>query len=260
MADDSNYRPIKRIRQACRNCRRKKARCSGEHPICAFCQRLSQQCEYSDDDGSERRPHETSGRRRDPNSEDSFTKDDFNHRLTAIESKLATMADAINGIATTLQKTQAFSAQQSVSSQESNSGHWNPSMTNGISPVTSPFARPPPMETQVAAADVYFRYCHNQPYSLFHEESFRSKLAAGEVPHHLLFAFLASSVRYSEDSYYEDKMGAISTYAMQSWKAMVLPWNGIESDAGISTVQTILLLAIIDYTGESPLKLLRSFR
>lgn len=107
------------------------------------------------------------------------------------------------------------------------------------------------METQLAAADVYFRYCHNQPYSLFHEESFRSKMAANEVPHHLLFAFLASAVRYSEDLYYEDKVGAISAYAMQSWKAMVLPWNGIKNDAGIATVQTILLLAIIDYTGKS---------
>ena len=34
------------------------------------------------------------------------------------------------------------------------------------------------------------------------------------------------------------------------WKAMVLPWNGIESDVGITIVQTILLLAIIDYTGK----------
>ena len=112
------------------------------------------------------------------------------------------------------------------------------------------FSRPPPMETILSAADVYFRYCHNQPYSLFHEESFRNRLAANEVPQHLLFAFLASAVRYSTDPYYEDKVGAISTYAKLSWKALVLPWNGIESDAGISTVQTILLLAIIDYTGK----------
>lgn len=69
------------------------------------------------------------------------------------------------------------------------------------------------------------------------------------MPQHLLFAFLASSVRYSEDPYYADKVGAISAYAVQAWKAMVMPWNGIETD--ISIVQTILLLAIIDYTGKS---------
>ena len=106
------------------------------------------------------------------------------------------------------------------------------------------------METIIGAADIYFRYCHNQPYSLFHEESFRNRLASNEVPQHLLFAFLASSVRYSEDPYYEDKVGAISTYSVQAWKAMVLPWNGVETGVGISIVQTILLLAIIDYTGK----------
>lgn len=74
------------------------------------------------------------------------------------------------------------------------------------------------------------------------------------MPQHLLFAFLASAVRYSSDPYYKDKVGAISTYAVQAWKAMVLPWNGIEKDdVGISIVQTILLLAIIDYTGMLPL-------
>lgn len=107
------------------------------------------------------------------------------------------------------------------------------------------------METIIGAADIYFRYCHNQPYSLFHEESFRNRLVSNEVPQHLLFAFLASSVRYSTDPYYEDKVSAISTYAVKAWKAMVLPWDGIGTDVGISIVQTILLLAIIDYTGMS---------
>ena len=115
----------------------------------------------------------------------------------------------------------------------------------------SSFTRPPPTETIIGAADIYFRYCHNQPYSLFHEENFRNRLALNEVPQHLLFAFLASAVRYSEDPYYEDKVGAISTYSIQAWKAIVMPWNGIETDVGITIVQTILLLAIIDYTGES---------
>ena len=101
----------------------------------------------------------------------------------------------------------------------------------------------------MSAADLYFRYCHNQPYSLFHETSFRNKLALGEVPTHLLFALLASTVRYSTEPYFEDKVAAVSTYAHQSWKAIVMPWNGIQSDAELSIVQTILLLAIIDYTG-----------
>ncbi|KAL8678770.1 MAG: hypothetical protein Q9186_004921 [Xanthomendoza sp. 1 TL-2023] len=131
---------------------------------------------------------------------------------------------------------------------ESGFGNWRPSSAVPEGPQQSPFSRPPSMETIIGAADIYFRYCHNQPYSLFHEENFRNRLVSNEVPQHLLFAFLASSVRYSTDPYYDDKVGAISTYAVKAWKAMVLPWDGIGTDVGISIVQTILLLAIIDYT------------
>ncbi|KAL3459429.1 hypothetical protein BJX64DRAFT_301280 [Aspergillus heterothallicus] len=40
-------RPMKRVRQACEPCRRKKSRCPGEKPVCSFCQRLGQQCAYT---------------------------------------------------------------------------------------------------------------------------------------------------------------------------------------------------------------------
>ncbi|KAE8361097.1 hypothetical protein BDV27DRAFT_167208 [Aspergillus caelatus] len=42
------YRPPKRARQACDPCRRKKSRCPGERPVCSYCDRLGQQCVYSD--------------------------------------------------------------------------------------------------------------------------------------------------------------------------------------------------------------------
>ena len=128
----------------------------------------------------------------------------------------------------------------------------NNMFTSGGGPLSqpSPYTKPPPIDIQLRAADVYFQYCHNQPYSLFHEQTFREKLTACQVPFHLLFAFLASVVRYSTDAYYGDKIDAIATYTRCSWKAIVMPWNGIEDDAGISIVQTMLLLAIIDYTGD----------
>ncbi|KAJ5129051.1 uncharacterized protein N7443_006168 [Penicillium atrosanguineum] len=37
---------LKRTRQACAPCRRKKARCPGEKPACSLCQRLGQHCAY----------------------------------------------------------------------------------------------------------------------------------------------------------------------------------------------------------------------
>ncbi|CEI63477.1 unnamed protein product [Fusarium venenatum] len=35
------------IRRACEPCRRKKSRCTGERPICSFCERLDLPCEYA---------------------------------------------------------------------------------------------------------------------------------------------------------------------------------------------------------------------
>ena len=101
------------------------------------------------------------------------------------------------------------------------------------------------------ATDDYFRFCHNQPYSLFHEDSFRPRLERNEIPTPLMFAILANIVRYSDDPYFSDKIEAVTTYSQQSWKGIVMPWNGLQSDAQLSVVQTILLLAIIDYTGMS---------
>ena len=118
-------------------------------------------------------------------------------------------------------------------------------------PQSEPYTDLPPLEVIRSAADLYFRYCHNQPYSLFHEATFREKIETGEVPRHLKFALLASTVRYSNDSSFENKIVAVSNYAQQSWKAIAMPWNGIQTDTELSIVQTILLLAIIDYAGMS---------
>ncbi|WKT53899.1 Zn(2)-C6 fungal-type DNA-binding domain [Fusarium oxysporum f. sp. vasinfectum] len=35
-----------RRRRACENCRRKKCRCTGEHPVCSYCRRLNLDCVY----------------------------------------------------------------------------------------------------------------------------------------------------------------------------------------------------------------------
>ncbi|KAK7223226.1 hypothetical protein V2G26_011229 [Clonostachys chloroleuca] len=36
----------RRTSRACVPCRRKKVKCPGEQPVCSFCQRLGQVCEY----------------------------------------------------------------------------------------------------------------------------------------------------------------------------------------------------------------------
>ncbi|KAJ5683559.1 hypothetical protein N7462_006724 [Penicillium macrosclerotiorum] len=48
---------LKRTRQACGPCRRKKARCPGEKPICSLCQRLGQHCTYGHQATANRAPN-----------------------------------------------------------------------------------------------------------------------------------------------------------------------------------------------------------
>ncbi|UNI18748.1 hypothetical protein JDV02_005004 [Purpureocillium takamizusanense] len=54
--NDSNtigaYRPIRRIRQACDACRRRKSKCSGERPVCSYCARFRKQCRYTLDNAA----------------------------------------------------------------------------------------------------------------------------------------------------------------------------------------------------------------
>ncbi|KAH7252615.1 hypothetical protein BKA59DRAFT_166509 [Fusarium tricinctum] len=38
--------PETAVRRACESCRRKKTKCTGERPVCSFCERLQQVCEY----------------------------------------------------------------------------------------------------------------------------------------------------------------------------------------------------------------------
>lgn len=109
----------------------------------------------------------------------------------------------------------------------------------------------PSQEILLSATDTYFQHCHNQPYALFHEESFRKRLASGAVPRHLAFAILATTVRFSSDpSYQHNKQDAMAAYASEAWKAIVLPWNGVENAAGLDILQAMFMLCSIDYTSK----------
>ncbi|KAI1874175.1 uncharacterized protein JN550_002754 [Neoarthrinium moseri] len=43
---DSLDGQVQSSRRSCENCRRKKTKCTGERPVCSFCQRLQQKCYY----------------------------------------------------------------------------------------------------------------------------------------------------------------------------------------------------------------------
>lgn len=110
----------------------------------------------------------------------------------------------------------------------------------------------PQLQTLLSAADIYFRFCHSQPYSLFHEATFRQRLADDSLPTYLLWGFLSAARRYSSLS---DSQGNTaddaSTYAAKAWECIDLPWSGSAPPQKVLTVvQTIILIVSTEVPGE----------
>lgn len=107
----------------------------------------------------------------------------------------------------------------------------------------------PPTHTLLFAADVYFRFCHNQPYSLFHEATLRHRLSTGQTPVHLAWALLASARRFSTLPDIPESLSADPlTMAHLSWECMQLPWSGAKSDEeAVQVCQTIVLLVNVEH-------------
>src|SRR5271169_4513359 len=53
----------------------------------------------------------------------------------------------------------------------------------------------PPPEVMDEIANLYFIHCHNQPYSVFHEQSFKMKLQAGVVEPQVQYCMLGMAIR-----------------------------------------------------------------
>ena len=116
-------------------------------------------------------------------------------------------------------------------------------------PRQSSFTDTVPLPILLEIVDEFFIHCHNQPYCFFHEANFRQSLSEREIPQHLLYAIMASAVRFSVNPFFEDKDEAAEVYAVKSWDSLVpgsITRNGV---GDLRSVQTITLLAIFDLTG-----------
>lgn len=97
--------------------------------------------------------------------------------------------------------------------------------------------------------DTYFTHVHNQPYSFFQEQSFRSKLASHSLPRCLVLAVLASAIRFSRHEYYADRTReATEVYSRESWLAVMSDHLTVEENMNLSVVQTMTMLSVADYT------------
>ncbi|UPK95802.1 hypothetical protein LCI18_006737 [Fusarium solani-melongenae] len=214
--DTDEHRFLKRTRQACLNCRRKKVRCSGDRPTCTYCSRLRQKCSY--DDTSKTEVLATK------HNDDVLSMSSLESRLCSLEASVQSLIHLL-----TSERDQARPER----------------CTPGDPKVSSVISA----GALISAADLYFQYCHNQPYSLFHEESFRQRLASQELPVYLRLAFLATASRFSHLGHAHRATGVLSMYADQAW-ALVVKHSAVATDCAdaLYIAQTIHLLCVIDYS------------
>jgi hypothetical protein len=109
---------------------------------------------------------------------------------------------------------------------------------------------PPPVLRSVI--DTYFLRVHNQPYSYFQEISFRQKLESNALPRCLILAILSSAVRFSNHEFYAGRTREASQkYARESWLSVLADHLTMEDNLNVHVVQTVNLLAVVDYTGKT---------
>ncbi|RDL36372.1 C6 transcription factor [Venustampulla echinocandica] len=225
-------RPAKRVRQACEPCRRKKARCSGEKPVCSHCSRLRQACIYAD----ERHENGPSLRSASPTPQPRTSRQSTTHdriledRLRSVEAQLAEVITNQDSV-----RRSASSQVPEVMSEPSRaSGNINPSET-----------RLPSWEVIQTAAETYLLYCDCQPLPLFHRSTFIQTLRSrdGEV----IFSLLALAARFLEDpALRASQVSSVHEY-MEAARTIVSKkvFDGVVE---LSTIQTLCLLSLVDFT------------
>ncbi|KAL1966035.1 hypothetical protein VTN77DRAFT_4975 [Rasamsonia byssochlamydoides] len=244
---------IKRIRQACTNCRQKKTKCSGERPTCSHCQRNNRPCHYE--------PYSaTVGDHHSMSFVSSFNNSELLQRLRTIESKLAELSGQAP------QETRGVAIESSASPEETSPSHNFTATPSAGSkrvrratlsdledsredPNVVSYKTLPPQPVLNSLVDTYFLHAHNQPYSYFQEASFRYKLEKGLLPKCLVLAVLALALRWSDHEYYQGRVHeAAAAYAREAWLSVLQDHLTVEDIPNLHLAQTTNLLAIVDFT------------
>jgi hypothetical protein len=126
----------------------------------------------------------------------------------------------------------------------------NPRLTSSIRSVQVDELTSPQLIESIF--DIYFQFCHNQPYSLFHEGRLRDRLRSGSLPDYMIYAISAYALRFSQGSLFGDRTEQImESYAVTAWLRLVIRWNSAcDEPTDLPIIQTMLLLSIIDFSSK----------
>ncbi|KAL6910718.1 fungal-specific transcription factor domain-containing protein [Trichoderma evansii] len=267
---------IRRIRQACTNCRHRKTRCSGERPRCMNCRRVDRVCHYepysatNPPSSASVAANNGAAKGKSPSSlfpRTGVVDPELLNRINTIESQLAQLHSQgligfLNGEnqngSVAFPDLAAATGFQEVSpkfTEPSPPQHqYPPSVPESADTVpdissTMRFTTAPPPAVMAHLIDAYFLHVHNQPYSYFHEQSFRERVNYGLIPKCLLFAILASALKFSDSDYFQGSIReATEAYAREAWLAILHEHLTVENNPTLQVAQASNILGVVDFT------------
>ncbi|KAI8182361.1 hypothetical protein K4K51_001001 [Colletotrichum sp. SAR 10_75] len=210
-----DFFPVQRIAQACLQCRRKKY------------------CVYGEENPRQRSLDSEPHVEPDASSREATTT--VLRRLSILDNKMENVTARLSTNGTDAPNLASNQGQSVVAEQEAPAP-----MDVGV-----------PEDVVAAAVDAYFFYCHNQPYSFFHEAHFRRRLSERTVPTHLLLTIVATAGRFCSHPYFTGRVHEASVdCANRAWKLIVSDCFTEGTGTEISAVQTVALLSLFDFTGQ----------
>jgi hypothetical protein len=108
----------------------------------------------------------------------------------------------------------------------------------------------PPWDVILHIGEKYLLYCDCQALPLFDRSTFMRKLKEREPE--VLFSLLGLALRFNDDGpYYKAQAKLIKDY-VEAARALVMK-KVMDGDVELSTIQTLCLLSLIDFTGMASL-------
>ncbi|QGJ00510.1 hypothetical protein CEK26_001954 [Fusarium fujikuroi] len=255
---------------------RKKSKCTGERPICSFCQRLQLPCKYAAR-GSSSQDSTAKAQKVQKSSysplfsellPDKSCRKSTKDRVQVLESQIASLSELLGYMSMSNNQSHTSSrkngeAQGSGPSQPlrlTTSPDGNPFLTEQADPneqQTVSFSEAhltnlgvrsyPPKDVLIHFLQVYSQKVHLQPLPLFDLPTLGERL--NDAPQYFLYSFLALMLEFTTHEYFRNNHAEASSYYSRS-AATTIQRLAAEGKHHVEIVQTLCMMALRDIAGK----------
>ncbi|CAG9951581.1 unnamed protein product [Clonostachys rosea f. rosea IK726] len=220
----------RRTSHACVPCRRKKVKCPGEQPVCSFCRRLGQACEYKP------ASYDFSQEAESPN---------ISSRMNSLETKLDQVLNSLSTFQPNHSSGAVVLSSASLLEQHLRNNPEQPVQApneHSTIPLLQPGAEVVGTDLELAG-ELYLQWCHDQPISLFRKDKVLSTL--GSRDQEIQLAISALAARFPPGDFKAEKRQGVAS-AVRSCRKLVTDriTNG---KVRLSTLQCLCILSMVGF-------------